>query len=479
MADFIISEDVKKHLAIMIANQKAAALSGNLVQFVASSHVDWSKGHKPVVVDFSKNTSANVVIKHNTVLLFINPPKQEYLTLRLHHDATPSAYSLVWGGGIDLASSEFIVGAVKWHHAGLTIFGATSEIWKAHFVFDLYKSSKGQTHPFYIGEWSTSAIDAPGVKADLMKAIMDAKESTAHVLNIKQQDAAYLELEKEIHEPFIPSTPLVPLTPSKPSVHSVLKDIMTQATAAKVDTQQVVGYSKGKVQKVKIKDITSEELQQQLVDSLKKTAVIQHAVQQQHVVPPPLDVTELSVEDFVKEQQQKASNDEAKLKAYQVKNLLEKVKAAKEDKIEKEKQAALNQMLAGMQPGPEKPPDTVPGIEPLSEAAKVAIKDMFKIDVRLSTCGVGVYKVFFHSRVPQHVDAQQLPSISLSKHPGNCWFRLDKLHEHDYHTSTFNGAEVKTYVKRVLIELQGLMLACKLATLDEMPEVDAIEFGDL
>jgi len=449
MADFIISEDVKKHLAIMIANQKAAALSGNLVQFVASSHVDWSKGHKPVVVDFSKNTSANVVIKHNTVLLFINPPKQEYLTLRLHHDATPSAYSLVWGGGIDLASSEFIVGAVKWHHAGLTIFGATSEIWKAHFVFDLYKSSKGQTHPFYIGEWSTSAIDAPGVKADLMKAIMDAKESTAHVSFPKHPEQS-------------------------------AQDEMAQAAKAKVDTQQAVVYHEAKKMKIKdmkmkIKDISSEELQQQLVDSLKTIANKEASKKEGLAVPV------VSIENMEKVVDYNNAEQAAKLKAYQVKNLLEKAKAAKEDKIEKGKQAALNQMLAGMQPEPDKPePEKiVPGVEPLSEAAKSAIKDMFKIDVRLSTCGVGVYKVFFHSRVPQHVDAQQLPSISLSKHPGNCWFRLDKLHEHDYHTSTFNGAEVKTYVKRVLIELQGLMLACKLATLDEMPEVDAIEFGDL
>jgi len=471
MADFIISEDVKKHLAIMIANQKAAALSGNLVQFVASSHVDWSKGHKPVVVDFSKNTSANVVIKHNTVLLFINPPKQEYLTLRLHHDATPSAYSLVWGGGIDLASSEFIVGAVKWHHAGLTIFGATSEIWKAHFVFDLYKSSKGQTHPFYIGEWSTSAIDAPGVKADLMKAIMDAKESTAHVLNInKQQDVAVLGLEKEIHSSFHP----------EPTAQDVLEKIMAQAAKAKVDTQQAVVYHEAKKMKIKdmkmkIKDISSEELQQQLVDSLKTIANKEASKKEGLAVPV------VSIENMEKVVDYNNAEQAAKLKAYQVKNLLEKAKAAKEDKIEKGKQAALNQMLAGMQPEPDKPePEKiVPGVEPLSEAAKSAIKDMFKIDVRLSTCGVGVYKVFFHTKIPQHVKAQELPSISLSKHPGNCWFRLDKLHEHDYHTSTFNGAEVKTYVKRVLTEVQGLMLVNKLVTVDEMQEIDTIEFGDL
>jgi len=472
MADFIISEDVKKHLAIMIANQKAAALKGTLQQFIACEAVDWTKGYKQVVVDFSKNTSANVVINHNTVFLFINPSKMEYLTLRLHHDTTPNAYSLVWGGGIDLASSEFIVGAVKWHHAGLTIFGAASAIWKAHFVFDLYKSSKGLSHPFYIGAWSTSMTDAPGVKADLMKAIADAKESTAHVLNLKMQEASTLALEEEIHSSF---------HPPESTVHSVLEKIMTQATKNGVDTQQAVVYSEAK--KMKIKDISSEELQQQLVDSIKKIA----SKKKQHVViKEGLSIPVVLVENMEKAVDTGEVEKAAKQKAYQVKNLLEKVKAAKEDKIEKDKQAVMNQMLAaGMQPeppektGPEIVPEIVPGIEPLSEAAKIAIKDMFKIDVRLANCGAGVYKVFFHTKIPQHVKGQELPSISLSKHPGNCWFRLDKLHEHDYHTSTFNGAEVKIYVKRVLTEVQGLMLVNKLVTVDEMQEVDAIEFGDL
>ena len=167
----------------------------------------------------------------------------------------------------------------------------------------------------------------------------------------------------------------------------------------------------------------------------------------------------------------------AKKKAYQAKTLEEKLQLEKFNHgllYQKDIQAGENQKLVDL---PDSELEVAAEVtDEVSDEIKAVIKDMFKVEVRLVTYGIN-YKVYFHTRVPKHIQPDLLPTVSLSKTHGSCWYGLDKLHEHDYHASSFYTTEVKPYVLRVLRDIRANLLAAKLVTEEEVQELDALEFG--
>ena len=66
----------------------------------------------------------------------------------------------------------------------------------------------------------------------------------------------------------------------------------------------------------------------------------------------------------------------------------------------------------------------------------------------------GRYVAWFHPTVSEDVDVESLPMVSLARNPDHCYFRIDKLHEHDKHSPPMADKDaVNAYIKRVMDEV--------------------------
>lgn len=98
----------------------------------------------------------------------------------------------------------------------------------------------------------------------------------------------------------------------------------------------------------------------------------------------------------------------------------------------------------------------------------IAIKEPVKLEVVPGNIKIIVQKfqrwngifALFHSETYGWVNVDELPTICLSrKKPGECNFRVDLLHLHDYHAPAFKTEEdCDEYIKRVLDDITGSKL---------------------
>jgi hypothetical protein len=72
----------------------------------------------------------------------------------------------------------------------------------------------------------------------------------------------------------------------------------------------------------------------------------------------------------------------------------------------------------------------------------------------LKSGGNGYLVAFFHPEVTGWINPELLPEISLARISGRCMYRLDKLHEHDFHAPPFHSdADCDLYILRVLKDI--------------------------
>lgn len=555
---FVVSEQAKEKMAWLISAAYEKATKDN-----ALGTIDWGKGHKPLIVDFSKKTNANIIVDRNMLISFINPKAEgQTLNLRLIHDNTNSVYSLVWGGGADAFDTTFsdFTSPMTWGDTGkLHAFGGQQAVQIVHLSYTKKAGYFAEHNCFQVAPFGVSPMktikDQMAQKEKMKAAMMQAeyelaKKQVQHAMhdfnaNLQKLEAMATQEAKGIlkHSDAVHTHTPAPVDESMAAVDGQIKKVYSDAVEhwkadhstpefmkkayatyvkdsmkagapvsmpydlwqemylkklASLDKQQVLLYIYGKdlkvqppqvtnvvvqgavqplpKKKVKVTDITAEELQAKLVASVKQ---VQDQKAQAAKIEAKIvdynneykDIDPLEVHADLKPMPSK--------KAYQAKDA--QAKQAIEGAIaDKDAQAKANQELVG-QTEPEPIPEPVleaAAETTLSEEAKLALKELFKVDVQL-VGGGGVYRIYFHTRIPKHVDPEKLPVVSLSRHFGSCWFRIDKLHEHDHHSSSFKSSDVKPYVLRVLHDIRDKMVAEGLATAEEVQDLDAIEFGNV
>ncbi len=576
---FVISEAAKTQMKMLVSAEyegaKKKAQHGMLYGGGPGEFekIDWAKGHKPIMIDFTKKSSAVVTVDKNLLISFIDPkiPAGETtitLNIRLIHDNTNNVYSIVWGGGASASDPTFsqFTSQLKWGKSGkLNTLSGAKTVRLVHLIYALNQQGyEADWTPWKLVSFDTETLHDQ-VKAafksdkdDLMalkkaqdqleaeqlqqydeqaKAKAKAKKAVEHYegviakLSAQAEKAAYdaMQLSQKSNPVASKKQPIDEAMQNLDhKVNNVYDDLVAQwktkhssdafmlkayemyaqdcikankniglsfdmwkeqytKALFSLDKQQVLKYIygkgfkepalgvkgfkepvfEGKITKLKINDVSAEELQEKLVGSLK--AVADQKLQEAKG----LDIKDVTAEEIV------AKAEPTATKAYQVKNVADKLKI-EGAVVDKDAQAEANQKLAGWekQPEPEPQPTEAEVTSELCAEAKSAIKDLFKVEVRLAPYG-DMYKVFFHTKIPSHVDATLLPIVSLSRHFGQCWYRIDKMHEHDHHTSSYSPEDLKPYVLRVLRDIRDKMLAANLVTKDEVQDLDAIEFGDI
>lgn len=64
------------------------------------------------------------------------------------------------------------------------------------------------------------------------------------------------------------------------------------------------------------------------------------------------------------------------------------------------------------------------------------------------------YIAWFKAELSDDIDVEKLPSISLARVPDHCFYRVDKLQEHNFHAPPYNSKEeVNEYIKRVVKDI--------------------------
>lgn len=95
------------------------------------------------------------------------------------------------------------------------------------------------------------------------------------------------------------------------------------------------------------------------------------------------------------------------------------------------------------------------------------------IKVEVVETGSGAYVALFRGIISgEDVDLEKLPEVSLSRVHGKCYFRLDKMHEHDHHAPPWTDQVLmQTYIERVFNEIREKCVEAGLALNDEVQTV--------
>ena len=73
---------------------------------------------------------------------------------------------------------------------------------------------------------------------------------------------------------------------------------------------------------------------------------------------------------------------------------------------------------------------------------------------RRGKAGGASFKALFRAEM-SNVDVEALPKVSLARRPDHCYFRIDKMHEHDGHAPTFTTEKaVDAYIQRVFNDIK-------------------------
>ena len=85
------------------------------------------------------------------------------------------------------------------------------------------------------------------------------------------------------------------------------------------------------------------------------------------------------------------------------------------------------------------------------------------------------YVAHFRGEVSDGVDEEKLPEVSLSRIPDHCFFRIDKLDEHDSHAPDFKSLEeVNAYIERVFRDIRDKLVELEIIVETEVESVKGI-----